>query len=330
MDARTALKTGISRLREAGVPSFTLAAELLLLHVASRDRTWLYAHPEENLPEEVAHRFFALVARRAAGEPTQYLTGKQEFWGLEFEVTPAVLIPRPETEHVIEVALDRLALRELRANRAQKTIGEGLQVGDIGTGSGCIAIALAKELPWAKFVATDISRAALEVARRNAARHQVADRVQFVESNLLHEASADFVGPRHPAHLLGKVVEAEKPVVATEKHPSPITGHRSPLFDLIASNPPYIGRREAPTLAREVRDHEPHSALFGGEEGYELYADLVAQAAEQLKPTGILVLELGHDTVRAVQPLLDAANWVNVGVTNDLAGIPRVIAAERK
>jgi release factor glutamine methyltransferase len=331
MDARTALKTGISRLRETGVPSFTLAAELLLLHVAGRDRTWLYTHPEENLTEEVAHRFFALVARRAAGEPTQYLTGKQEFWGLEFEVTPAVLIPRPETEHVIEIALDRLALRELRANRPQKTIGEGLQVADIGTGSGCIAIALAKELPKAKFVATDISRAALEVAQRNAARHHVADRVQFVESNLLHEAGADFVGPQHAAHPLGKVVDAEKPVVANHhaKHP-PITSHRSPLFDLIASNPPYIGRREAPTLAREVRDHEPHSALFGGEEGYELYADLMAQAAEQLKPTGILVLELGHDTLRAVQPLLDAANWINVGVTNDLAGIPRVIAAERK
>jgi methylase of polypeptide subunit release factors len=150
----------------------------------------------------------------------------------------------------------------------------------------------------------------LEVAQRNAARHHVADRVQFVESNLLHEAGADFVGPQHAAHPLGKVVDAEKPVVANHhaKHP-PITSHRSPLFDLIASNPPYIGR---------------------GEEGYELYADLMAQAAEQLKPTGILVLELGHDTLRAVQPLLDAANWINVGVTNDLAGIPRVIAAERK
>ena len=152
MDVRTALKTGIAKLREAGVPSFTLSAELLLLHVATRDRTWLYSHPEENLPQEITDRFFALIARRAAGEPTQYLTGKQEFWGLEFEVTPAVLIPRPETEHVIEVALDRLALRELRAGRPQKTIGEGLQIADIGTGSGCIAIALAKELPKAKFV----------------------------------------------------------------------------------------------------------------------------------------------------------------------------------
>src|ERR1700726_4428667 len=174
MDARTTLKSGIARLREADVPSFTLSAELLLLHVAGRDRTWLYAHPEEDLPEGMTNRFFALITRRAAGEPTQYLTGKQEFWGLEFEVTPAVLIPRPETEHVIEVALDRLALRELRAGRPQKTNGDGFLIADIGTGSGCLAIALAKELPAATVYATDISTAALAVARRNAARHGVA------------------------------------------------------------------------------------------------------------------------------------------------------------
>lgn len=292
MDVRTALKSGIARLREAEVPSFTLSAELLLLHVARRDRTWLYSHPEEDLPEGTTARFFALIDRRAAGEPTQYLTGTQEFWGLEFEVTTAVLIPRPETEHVIEVALDRLALHELRAGRLQKTVGEGLRIADIGTGSGCIAIALAKELPQATFVATDISSATLEVARRNAARHAVAKQITFVESNLL-----DKIAPS--------------------------------AFDLIASNPPYVGRREAPTLAREVREHEPERALFGGEEGYELYGALISQAAMYLKPGGIVVLELGHDSLPAVQPLLDAANWTKVGVTNDLAGFPRVIAAER-
>jgi release factor glutamine methyltransferase len=301
MDVRTALKTGIAKLREAGVPSFTLSAELLLLHVATRDRTWLYSHPEENLPQEITDRFFALIARRAAGEPTQYVTGKQEFWGLEFEVTPAVLIPRPETEHVIEVALDRLALREVRAGRPQKTIGEGLQIADIGTGSGCIAIALAKELPKAEFVATDISRAALEVAGRNAVRHGVGGRIRFVQSDLLERTSEE-----------------------------PMTSGDAPLlFDLVASNPPYIGRREAPTLAREVREHEPAHALFGGEEGYELYGDLISQSATSLNPGGILVLELGHDSLSAAQPLLDAANWTRVGVTNDLAGIPRVIAAEK-
>jgi len=318
---RSLLKRGIAQLREADVPSFTLAAELLLLHVLNRNRTWLYAHPEEIIVDADAQRFFALIARRRAGEPTQHLTGKQEFWGLEFEVTPDVLIPRPETEHVIEVALDRLALRELRAGRPQKTAGEGLQIADIGTGSGCIAIALAKELPAANFVATDISPAALAVAKRNGHHHAVTDRIHFIECNLL----AFPVGAQHAAPHLGTTPNSAPPVF----HESPVTSHKSRLFDLIASNPPYIGRREAPSLSREVRDHEPHAALFGGEEGYELYAALIAQAAEHLAPGGILVLELGHNSVAAVQPLLDASAWINVGVTNDLAGMTRVIAAER-
>src|ERR1700742_1384460 len=185
MDARTAFKTGIARLREADVASYTLAAELLLLHVAGRDRTWLYAHPEDEISVEQEQQFLSLVARRAAGEPTQYLTGKQEFWGLEFEVTPDVLIPRPETEHVIEVALDRLAVREIRAGRKQTLSGEGLRIADIGTGSGCIAVALAKDLPGAKFFATDISAPALKVAKRNAERHKFSDRIEFVEASLL-------------------------------------------------------------------------------------------------------------------------------------------------
>ena len=318
--ARSLLKRGIAQLRQADVPSFTLAAELLLLHVLGRNRTWLYAHPEEILSDAEAQRFFGLVARRAAGEPTQHLTGKQEFWGLEFEVTPDVLIPRPETEHVIEVALDRLALRERRAGRPQRSAGEGLQIADIGTGSGCIAIALAKELPAANFLATDISPAALAVAKRNAARHAVADRIDFREANLLSPVGAQQVAPQP-----GKIANNAPSAV----HESPVTSHQSPPFDLIVSNPPYIGRREAPSLPREVRDHEPHAALFAGDEGYELYANLIAQSAAHLKPAGILVLELGHNSLPAVQPLLDAANWTNVGVTNDLAGIPRVLAAER-
>jgi release factor glutamine methyltransferase len=301
MDIRTALKQAFGQLRDARVASHTLAAELLLLHVLDRDRTWIYSHPEEEIPASDAERYSALVRRRGAGEPTQHLTGKQEFWGLEFEVTPDVLIPRPETEHVIEVALDRLALREHRAGRPQKTDGAGLQIADIGTGSGCIAIALAKELSGASFVATDISAAALAVARRNASRHNVADRVHFLECNLLEG-------------LLGSQLA---------------TGHSPLLFDLIASNPPYVGRREAASLMREVREHEPEIALYGGEEGHEFYAALIAQASAHLKPGGILVLELGHNSLPAVQPLLDASTWTNVGVTNDLAGIPRVLAAER-
>ena len=288
---RTALREAFAELRAAGVPSHTLAAELLLMHTVGRNRTWLYAHPEEEIPAADAAHYLELIARRASGEPTQHLTGKQEFWGLELEVTPDVLIPRPETEHVIEVALDRLAVRELRAGRKQTLTGEGLQIADVGTGSGCIAIALAKELPGATIYATDISCAALAVARRNTVRHNVADHVHFLEGNLL--------------------------------------GGVAPPLDLVVSNPPYIGRREAATLMREVRDHEPEVALYGGEEGYELYADLIMQASAHLKPGGILVLELGHNSLPAVQPLLDATSWTNVGVTNDLAGIPRVLAAER-
>jgi len=290
-DIRTALKQGVSQLREAHVASFTQAAELLLLHVLGRDRTWIYSHPEEQISSADASRYVALLSRRAAGEPTQHLTGKQEFWGLEFEVTPDVLIPRPETEHLIEVALDRLAVREIRAGRKQTLSGEGLQIADVGTGSGCIAVALAKELPAATVHATDISPAALAVAQRNGTRHEVASRIHFVERHLLKG----------------------------------VANH----FDLIVSNPPYVGRREKETLEREVRDHEPELALYGGEEGYEFYADLITQSAAHLKRGGILVLELGYNSLPAVQPLLDAPTWTNVGVTNDLAGIPRVIAAER-
>jgi release factor glutamine methyltransferase len=298
---REALKEALAQFRIAGVPSQTLAAELLLMHALGRDRAWLYAHPEEELTAQDAARFLELVARRAQGEPTQHLTGKQEFWGLEFEVTPEVLIPRPETEHLIEVALDRLALRELRAGRAQKTQGEGLQVVDIGTGSGCIAVALAKELPLARLYATDISEAALGVARRNAARHGVTSRIQFVLGNLLEGVVPSSPGAR----------EAQG------------------QFDLIVSNPPYVGRRSSAGLPREVREHEPEMAIYGGEEGFELYAALVAEAGRHLKPGGLLVLELGIDSLPAVGPLFDGAEWIRVGVTQDLAGIPRVLAAER-
>jgi release factor glutamine methyltransferase len=319
LDIRTALKRGIAELRDANVPSYTLAAELLLLHVLGRDRAWLYAHPEETVSSLDAHRFLSLIERRAEGEPTQHLTGKQEFWGLEFEVTPDVLIPRPETEHVIEVALDRLAVREIRAGRKQTLAGEGLQIADVGTGSGCIAIALAKELPGARFISTDISSAALAVAKRNAVRHNVSDRIAFVESNLLEAVP---VGARY-------IVPLQRNLATTADHAPPVTSHEFRLFDLIVSNPPYIGRRESESLMREVRDHEPELALYGGEEGYELYAELIAQAARCLKPGGLLVLELGHNSLPAVHPVLEPPTWANVGVTKDLSGIDRVIAAER-
>jgi len=317
LDVRTALKQGIHLLRESQVPSYTLAAELLLLHVTQRDRAWLYAHPEEILDPQTIESYFSILRRRANGEPTQHLTGKQEFWGLEFEVTPDVLIPRPETEHLIEVALDRLAVRELRSGRNPKLTGEGLTIVDIGTGSGCIAVALAKELPNAKIFATDISPAALTIAQRNATRLSFSDRIHFLESNLFSAFSSflhwsPVAGHRSPS-----------------SNQSPVTSHQSPLFDLVISNPPYIGRKETNALPIEVRDHEPASALYGGEEGYELYGLLIPEAAPHLKPGGLLVVELGHDSLPAVRPLLESPQWTNLLVTNDLAGIPRVLSAER-
>lgn len=311
---RALLKQGIEQLRGANVPSFTLAAELLLLHVSGRDRTWLYSHPEEVLAEPVAERYFALLSRRVAGEPTQHLTGTQEFWGLEFEVTADVLIPRPETEHLIEVALDRMAVREIRAGRTPRTSGEGITLVDIGTGSGCLAITLAKELPAATIYATDVSKPALDVARRNAARHGFAGRIHFLESNLFEASS--------PLATCPPDRQARRSA-CPERSEGPLS------FDLVISNPPYVGRREADQLAVEVRKHEPAVALFGGDEGYEFYGLLIPEAAQHLKPGGLLVLELGYNSLPAVQPLLGASDWCNVAVTKDLAGIPRVLSAER-
>src|SRR6202049_797596 len=215
----TALRDGIAQLEREQVPSAALAAELLLMHTLGRDRTWLYAHTENELDAASREQYFSLLARRASGVPTQHLTGHQEFWGLDFEVTPDVLIPRPETEHVIEVALGRLGIVSDAGSSRRKN---PFRIADLGTGSGCIAIALARELPAAQIVATDISAAALEVARRNAARHGVTARVDFVECNLL-----DFL-----------------------LHKSRVTDRELRSLDLIASNPPYIGHHEAATLPR--------------------------------------------------------------------------------
>jgi release factor glutamine methyltransferase len=298
-DVRAALRDGIARLRDANVPSHTLAAELLLIHALGRDRTWLYSHPDAPIETATAEKYFALIGRRATGEPTQYLTGKQEFWGLEFEVNACVLIPRPETELVIEVALARLPRAPQVPPRAGASSAP-LRIVDVGTGSGCIAVALATELPNAEIVATDISPTALEVARRNAARHGVADHIQFVTRDLLRGFYSS-LGP----------------------------SHSSLFFDLIVSNPPYLSRDQAETLPREVHDHEPHSALFGGPVGTEIYSRLVEQAASALLPGGILVLELGYNSASHVHSLL-AGNpaWTDIATTNDLAGIPRVISAQ--
>jgi len=226
-------------------------------------------------------------------------------------------------------------VRELRAGRPQKNDGLGLRIADIGTGTGCIAIALAKELPQAAIVATDVSAGALTVARRNAARHGVADRIRFLECNLLDGLRGSTAAAAEAVSTLGLssasefLVPLQRADADASFHQLPVTSHQSPSFELIASNPPYIGRREGPSLMREVRDHEPEIALYGGEEGHELYAELIEHSAAHLKPRGILVLELGHNSLPAVKPLLDEPIWKNVGITNDLAGIPRVLSAEK-
>jgi release factor glutamine methyltransferase len=303
MDVRTALKEAMGRLREGRVPSHTLAAELLLMHVLSRERAWLYAHPEQQLDSSSIERYLDLIARRIAGTPAQYLTRRQEFWGLEFEVEPGVFIPRPETEHVVEVALERLG----QPSGKQELAGAGLRIADVGTGPGCLAIALARELPGAEVLAADISSAALAVARRNAARHGVCDRIHFGLCNVRGGISL-------PAR--------RRPALRYEGGPL--------CFHLIVSNPPYVGQNEAELLPREVREHEPQEALFAGEHGDEFYEPLIRQAEQLLSKAGILVVELGYHLLGRVRGLLDPGRgWLNVTVTNDLAGIPRVLAAER-
>jgi len=280
------LKSGIARLEDREVPSAAFTAELLLLHILGRGRAWLYAHPEYQLSSAEVAAFAKLIESRAEGVPTQYLAGSQEFWGLEFEVGPGVLIPRPETEHVIEVALASLADQPSRP----------LRIADIGTGSGCIAIALASELPRAEIVATDISGVALGFAKRNADRHGVSARIHFHHADLLP------AGAETPAE--------------------PSAG-----FDLIVSNPPYVGLSDSAQLAREVRDHEPAEALFAGERGFDLYPRLVGVAARALVPGGLLVVEIGYNGTSFVHSLFSAPGWSDVRITRDLAGIERVISA---
>jgi len=301
MNVREALREAIERLTAAQVPSATTTAEVLLMHTLKRDRAFLHAHPEwEMIPDE-ERRYRDLVARRGAGTPTQYLTGRQEFWGLTFEVKPGVFIPRPETETVVEVAL-KIVREKLRRADAR--------ILDVGAGSGCIALALAHELPEAEIVASDVSPDALAMARRNAAALGLADRacpersrrVQFVESDLLHAFLS------HHGHA-GANFDTR-------------------AFDLIVSNPPYVSPEEAAQLPREVREHEPAAALFSEGEGLEVTKRLIEEARGGLVPKGWLVLELGYQMAERVKALLGDA-WAEIEITNDLAGIPRVLAARK-
>jgi len=203
---------------------------------------------------------------------------------------------------VMEVALARLGARGFKIHLDTGKPREKLRVADVGTGSGCLAVALAWELPHADVFATDISAPALEVAARNAARHNVVDRIHFLQTNLL-----DGLGDKSPTGI-GKL----------------------PSFDLIVSNPPYVGQDDASQLQREVRDYEPHAALFAGPTGIEMYARLIEEAGRLLRPGGILVLELGYNSAAHVRDIFAGPDcWTNVVFTNDLAGIPRVAAADR-
>jgi release factor glutamine methyltransferase len=269
-------------LQEHAVEAPRLNAEVLLMHALGCGRTMLLAHPERALSAGEQTQFLAMVERCAAGEPRQYVTGIQEFWGLEFAVTPAVLIPRPETEHLVEAALALVKQGRLPAN---------LKLIDVGTGSGAIALSLAHELPQAEVTATDISTAALAVARRNAERLGVDGRVRFVESDVL-------------AALPGEG-----------------------RFDLIVSNPPYVALSEADKVQAIVKDYEPLGAVFAGEDGLSVIERLIPQAAIALRPGGWLMIEIGYSMAEAVTSLL--GKWHEAGVIPDLAGIPRVVVARR-
>ena len=258
-------------------------AEMLLIFTLCCDRAYLFAHPERELTAEEQGRYDAAIVQRSRGIPAQYITGHQEFWGMDFIVSPAVLIPRPETEHVIETVLH---LVRVRGPASSPTAAP--RIVDVGTGSGCIALALARELPSAEIHATDISPAALEIARANAARHQLQDRVHFHETDLLK-------------------------------------GLPLANFDVVVSNPPYVGESEEDQVQLEVRKFEPRQAVFAGPTGLEVISRLIPQAQAALRPEGWLVMEISGTTASGAKQLLSA--WRQVSVTNDLQGIPRVVSA---
>ena len=274
-----ALRAAVQRLEGSRVGSARMNAEVLLMFVLGCDRAYLYAHPERELLSEEETRYGEMLGQRARGIPSQYITGHQEFWGLDFVVTPAVLIPRPETEHLVEATLELARGGTTRPPR----------IVDVGTGSGCVALALARELPGADIVGLDISPDALEIARANAVRLQL-DRVRFEQRDVL---------------------AGEPPLRA---------------IDFVVSNPPYVGSSEEDKVQLEVRRFEPRSAVFAGAEGLDVIRRLIPQAEQALKPEGWLLMEIGFSMEAAVRQLL--RGWREVRTYPDLQGIPRVVAAQ--
>ena len=255
-------------------------AALLLLHMLGISRAELLANPDRTLTPEQESLFGGFIARRLTHEPIQYITGEQEFFSLPLRVTPAVLIPRPETEHLVEAVL-------LEVDGSAP-----LTIADVGTGSGAIAIALADRLPSARIFATDISPAALELAAENAAQNHVANRIRFVETDLL------------------EALRSEEP------------------FDVVVSNPPYVAFSDGKDLHPQVRDFEPATALFATGNGLDIYRRLIPEAGELLKPNGLLALEIGQGQQAAVAALLES--WDEVRFVFDLQQIPRVALARKR
>ncbi len=261
-------------------------AELLLCHVLDRDRAWLLTHIRDGIDDQSLRRYERAIDRRAVREPLQYITGRQEFWGHSFKVTPDVLVPRPETEFVVEAAL-----KAVRMTLSPVIV-------DLCTGSGCIAISLAKELLKAPVFATDRSEQALEVARENARMNQVSDRIRFL--------AGDLFAPIEELDLRGKV-------------------------DVIATNPPYIRESDLAGLQPEVRDFEPKLALIAGPEGTELGAAIIAQAPLFLKQGGVLVMEMGLGQTAALSAVIKKTGaYRTPELFKDLAGIERVIVVRKR
>jgi release factor glutamine methyltransferase len=265
------------------VDSPALTADLLLGFVLGWNRVRILSHAEQQVTDDAWERLRSLILRRANGEPLQYLTGEQEFYGLAFRVTPEVLIPRPETEILVEKALDLI-----RHDSAQE-----IRFADIGTGSGCIAVSIAHEMPSSTGCAVDISAAALRIARENATRHGVARRILFVQSNLL------------------------------DGFP------QKPCFDFVLCNPPYVALDECDSLPSEVKNHEPHEALFGGVSGLDVYRRLVPEVTSRLSVGGYFLLEIGAGQAQQVGQLFEGAGLCLQTTLNDLQGIARCLVARK-
>jgi len=281
-----AIHNASNRLSAAGIANARLDAEVLLAHIIKKDRVWLITHRDEVLDDEQQRAFAEVIRRRTGREPLQHIIGSQEFWGLEFMVTPDVLIPRPETEHIIEAALAIVQDRN-----------SPVRIIDLCTGSGCIAVSLAKELAAARIIATDASEKALAVARENSRRHGVAERIRFLQGDLFR--------PLEELDLRGQV-------------------------DILVSNPPYVLAGNLSTLQPEVRDYEPQMALIAGPEGTEIAIRIIRTAPEYLKQNGALIMEMGMGQSEALMRAVAATSaYAGPDILKDLAGINRVIVARK-